>query len=52
MKTIMTAAVLALSLAAANTANAAPNGQITDPVLVDLAQSGKTLSPYGIWTGR
>lgn len=52
MKTIVTTAVLVLSLAAAGVANANSKAQVTDPVLVDLAQSGKILSPYGVWTGR
>lgn len=50
MKTILSAALLAFALTAATGANA--EGHVTDPLLVDLAQSGKSLSPHGIWTGR
>ena len=50
MKTIMTSALIALSFAVASVASA--QGFVSDPVIVDLAQSGNTLSSHGIWTGR
>lgn len=50
MKTIMTAAVLALSFATVSGASA--DTFVTDPVVIDQAQSGHVLLPHGIWTGR
>lgn len=50
MKTITTTAILALSMAVASGANAGE--LINDPVLIELAQSGKILSSHGLWTGR
>ncbi len=50
MKTIMTATILALSFAAASGASAGL--YVSDPVVIDQAQSGHILLPNGISTGR
>ncbi|MEM1371702.1 MAG: hypothetical protein AAGG72_05680 [Pseudomonadota bacterium] len=50
MKAIITATVLAVSLAVSSGAYA--QNQVGSPVLTDLAQDGHFFSPQGVWTGR
>ena len=52
-KLVAAIAIVGPALLYAGSAQATNHAEIeTDPLLVELAQEGRVLSPLGVWTGR